>query len=64
MPDLVFKRSSLDVTAVVALLERAVEQEKIILETHKALNDPMSYLKRDYEVTQTEILLTFLSRHC
>jgi hypothetical protein len=63
MPDVVIRRSVLDVKAVVSLLERAVEQEKAMLSIHETLDDQVSYLVQDYEITQTEILLCYLRRN-
>lgn len=55
-------KTHVDIEKVISFLERSIEQEKVILKTHKVLHNELSYLETDFEITQVERLLSFLRR--
>ena len=55
-------KTRVDVEKVINFLERNIEQEKVLLKTHKVLNNEARYLEVDYEITQVERLLSFLRK--
>lgn len=62
MADVIIKKTTVDVPALIRFIERTLSDERTIQEVNALLNNDISYLCRDYEHTQAEILLSFLRR--
>lgn len=55
-------KNHVDVDIVIQFIERSIQQEKTILQTHETLSNDIEYISIDYEITQVERLLCLLRR--
>jgi predicted membrane protein len=52
--------SNLDIPATISIIQEIINQEQIIINTHKILNNERDYLKEELKVTHLKILLSAL----